>query len=66
MDAIADVVMTGVSINNNFGFSVSGIGDVNKDTMTILLSVHMVYNSNTGRAYVFYGERAWIRQPILF
>jgi len=56
MNNTADVTMTGEATNNFFGVSVSGAGDVNGDGYSdVIVGAPGVYNSNTGRAYIFYG-----------
>ncbi|MBN1639155.1 MAG: FG-GAP repeat protein, partial [Ignavibacteriales bacterium] len=55
MDTTPDVTMTGEADGNNFGHSVSGAGDVNKDGYYDVI-VGAPYNvSNRGRVYIFYG-----------
>ena len=54
MDNIADVILDGDS-PSNFGRSVSGAGDVNGDGYDDVIVGAYRYNSNSGRAYIFYG-----------
>jgi len=55
MDNIADVTMTGDTVNNRFGFSVSTAGDVNGDGYSdIVVGAYRNYFS-TGKAYIFLG-----------
>ncbi len=54
MNNTADVTMTGDSANN-FGISVSKAGDVNGDGYCDVIIGARGYNSNTGKAYLFYG-----------
>ncbi len=58
MDNSADVTLTGESTSDNFGFSVSGIGDMNGDGYEDVL-VSAPFNdavaTDAGRAYVFFG-----------
>ncbi|NOX19613.1 MAG: hypothetical protein GXO87_15200 [Chlorobi bacterium] len=55
MDNTADVTMTGESANDYFGGTVSSAGDVNGDGYDdVIVGAHQ-YNSNTGRAYLYYG-----------
>jgi hypothetical protein len=57
MDADPDVVMTGEMSSGIFGFgvSVSGAGDVNQDGYDDVIVGHSGYQSNSGRAYVYFG-----------
>ncbi len=54
---IADVVFSGVSANDYFGFSLSNAGDVNGDGFSDLIIGAFGYNSgsNLGRAYIYFG-----------
>ncbi|MBS1517960.1 MAG: FG-GAP repeat protein [Bacteroidetes bacterium] len=54
-DNIPDVVMTGDSNYNYFGNSVSSAGDVNGDGYSDVIIGAYGYNSNAGRAYIYYG-----------
>jgi len=58
MNEIADVILTGEVANNLFGFSVSGAGDVNGDGYSDVITGASEFNSNTGRAYIYYGGAA--------
>ena len=55
MNIVADVVMTGASTNNYFGYSVSSAGDVNGDGYSDVIVGSYGYSSNAGRAYIYYG-----------
>ncbi len=55
MNNTADLVMTGETTSNGFGYSVSGAGDVNGDGYDDMIIGALDYNSTTGRAYVYYG-----------
>ena len=55
MNNVADVIMTGETTNDNFGFSVSSAGDVNRDGILDVVIGAYGYNSVTGKAYIFYG-----------
>ncbi|MEO6696371.1 MAG: FG-GAP-like repeat-containing protein, partial [Ignavibacteria bacterium] len=55
MNNVADVTMTGETVNNYFGTSVSNAGDVNGDSFPDVIVGANGYSSNTGRAYIFYG-----------
>ncbi|MBX7041524.1 MAG: FG-GAP-like repeat-containing protein [Ignavibacteria bacterium] len=54
MDNIADVTMTGENSNDNFGYSVSGAGDVNGDGYHDVICGAYGFNG-MGRAYVYFG-----------
>ncbi|MBL0108688.1 MAG: FG-GAP repeat protein [Ignavibacteria bacterium] len=56
MDNIADVNMFGGAIVDFFGASVSNAGDVNDDGYSDVIVGAYGSNSNTGRAYIFYGS----------
>ena len=57
-DAVADVVLTGVAVGDNFGFAVRTAGDVNHDGYDDVV-VGARYGdggtTNSGTAYVFFG-----------
>jgi hypothetical protein len=57
-DAVADLTLSGAAANDEFGYSVSGVGDVNHDGFSDVI-VGAPFNdfaaSNAGRAYVFFG-----------
>ncbi|MBK6505303.1 MAG: FG-GAP repeat protein [Ignavibacteria bacterium] len=58
MDNIADVTMSGTTFYDSFGFSVSSAGDVNGDGYSdVIIGAYgeFVFNSYTGRAYIFFG-----------
>lgn len=55
MNIIPDVTLTGEASGNNFGYSVSSAGDINGDGFSDIIIGAKGYNSNTGRAYLFYG-----------
>jgi hypothetical protein len=58
LNSVADVVLTGQGAGDEFGTSVSGAGDVNKDGFADVI-VGAPYNAAAGtlagRAYVYYG-----------
>ena len=54
-DAMQRKIFNGQGTFNNFGCSVSSAGDVNGDGFDDIVIGAFTYNSNTGRAYVFYG-----------
>jgi len=53
MDNTADVTLSGYL--ENFGYSVSGCGDVNGDGYSDVVVGAEGYNSSQGRAYIYYG-----------
>ncbi len=55
MDNSADVTMTGETTRNLFGRSVSTAGDLNNDGYDDVIVGAYYYNSETGRAYIYYG-----------
>ncbi|MBK9225887.1 MAG: FG-GAP repeat protein [Ignavibacteria bacterium] len=56
MNNIADVNMAGENSNDNFGYSVSGAGDVNGDGYQDVICGAYGYNSDFGRAYIYFGS----------
>ncbi|CAN5579083.1 hypothetical protein BH10BAC5_BH10BAC5_20270 [soil metagenome] len=54
------VILTGEAINNSFGSSVSGAGDVNGDGYSDIIVGAKGYSSNTGRAYLYHGNSTGI------
>ncbi|MFH1197916.1 MAG: FG-GAP-like repeat-containing protein [bacterium] len=55
MDNAVDVTITGESVNNRFGSSVSQVGDINNDGFNDIIIGAYGYSDFTGRAYVYYG-----------
>lgn len=55
MNNVADVIMTGEAVNNDFGNSVSGAGDLNGDGYTDVIVGAGRYNTESGRSYIYYG-----------
>jgi hypothetical protein len=55
MDNITDVTLVGEAAGNQFGKAVSGAGDVNGDGFDDVIVGDYGYNSNTGRAYIYFG-----------
>ncbi|MBK6772349.1 MAG: FG-GAP repeat protein [Ignavibacteria bacterium] len=55
VNSIADVILTGETANNFFGYSVSSAGDVNGDGYSDVIAGSYGYSSFTGRAYIYYG-----------
>jgi hypothetical protein len=52
----ADVTITGENVGNRFGQSVSGAGDVDGSDYNDIIVGAPGYSSDTGRAYIFYGD----------
>ena len=63
MNNTADVIMTGESTNNRFGYSVSTADNVNNDGYDDVIVGAYGYSSNTGRAYVFLGGASMNNTP---
>lgn len=61
-----DVVLTGAAAGDNFGYSVSGAGDMNKDGFADVI-VGAYHNKaggkDAGRAYVYFGGKAPSDRP---
>lgn len=55
MDNVSDVIMTGESSGNNFGYSVSNAGDINGNGFDDVVVGAVNYNSGQGRFYAYYG-----------
>jgi hypothetical protein len=55
MNNTVDVTMTGETLNNFFGYSVSSAGDVNGDGYSDVIVGAVGYSLNKGRAYIFFG-----------
>ncbi|MBK8381376.1 MAG: FG-GAP repeat protein [Ignavibacteria bacterium] len=55
MNNIEDVIMTGETIGNYFGWSVSSAGDVNGDGYSDVIVSAYQYSSSIGRAYIYFG-----------
>ncbi len=54
-DALQRKVFNGLSAGSQFGISVSSAGDVNGDGFDDIIIGAYLYNSNTGRAYIYFG-----------
>jgi len=54
-DALQRKIFNGPSAGSQFGVSVSSAGDVNGDGYDDIIIGAYLYNSNTGRAYIYYG-----------
>lgn len=55
MNNVADVTMWGTFQSVNFGISVSNADDVNNDNYDDVIIGASTINTNTGRAYIYYG-----------
>ena len=58
---VADVILTGLAVSDQFGFSVSSAGDFNGDGYGDVISGANVNDgggANSGRAYIYYGANA--------
>ena len=55
LNSVADVTMDGETSGDYFGVSVSNAGDVNHDTYDDIIVGAYRYNSDAGRAYIYYG-----------
>ncbi|MEO8665954.1 MAG: integrin alpha [Ignavibacteria bacterium] len=55
MNNLADITITGETVNDSFGFSVSGAGDVNGDGYYDVITSAPGYDTTAGRAYLYYG-----------
>jgi hypothetical protein len=65
MNNVIDATMSGEEMDNYFGYSVSGAGDVNKDGYDDVIVGAPGYNSHTGRVYIYYGGGAMVNIPDL-
>jgi len=54
MDNTADVTLSGAERDRYFGYSVSGVGDVNNDGYADVI-IRAYHNASAGRAYIYYG-----------
>ncbi|MBK6505132.1 MAG: FG-GAP repeat protein [Ignavibacteria bacterium] len=58
INTVADVILTGATVSDNFGYSVSKAGDVNGDGYgDVIVGAHLndAGASNAGRAYIYFG-----------
>jgi hypothetical protein len=55
MNTIADVVLSGETVNSLYGDGVSSAGDVNGDGYDDVIVGAPGYNTQTGRAYIYFG-----------
>jgi len=56
MDVTPDIIMTGEGIFNFFGLSVSRATHLNNDIYSDVIVGAFGYNSNAGRAYIYFGS----------
>lgn len=54
-DTIVDVVLNGAENSSQFGFRVSGAGDVNNDGFDDVVVGDFDYNNDCGEAYIYFG-----------
>jgi hypothetical protein len=70
MDDVPDIVLTGVAADDNFGWSVSGAGDVNNDgydDVIVGAPSNNAGGADAGRAYLFLGGPSMDNVPdVLF
>ncbi len=59
----ADVILSGESEDDEFGFSVSSAGDVNYDDFDDVIVGAPGNDSNTGAAYIFLGNVSMVEEP---
>ncbi len=55
MNNTADLIMTGENTGDEFGTCVSSAGKMNGDIYSDVIIGAIVYNSNAGRAYIYFG-----------
>lgn len=55
MNNVADITLTGETVNSNFGNSVSSARDVNGDGFADVIAGAYGHNSGNGRAYIYFG-----------
>jgi hypothetical protein len=55
----ADVAIYGENPEDQFGWSVSGAGDINSDGFHDVIIGAPGWGNDTGRAYIFYGRSSW-------
>ncbi len=54
-NTVADIVMTGESVGNLYGISVSAGGDVNRDGYSDVIVGAKDHNSSIGKSHIYYG-----------
>ncbi len=62
---IAEKYFNGISAGDNYGYSVSGAGDVNNDGYDDIIIGALNYSSNKGRVYLYLGGRIINTKPDL-
>ncbi|MBX7042007.1 MAG: FG-GAP-like repeat-containing protein [Ignavibacteria bacterium] len=62
-DFIQRRILNGESAGEAFGGCVSSAGDVNGDGINDIIVGALHYNSDTGRAYIFFGGAIWNSEP---
>ncbi len=66
MDSTADIIYTGSDVGEHFGYSVSGVGDVNDDGFDDFIVGAPLSAKRKGAAFLFYGGRVPSLEPDLF
>ncbi|MEO8665852.1 MAG: FG-GAP-like repeat-containing protein, partial [Ignavibacteria bacterium] len=54
-DDISDITLTGETVYSDFGLVVASAGDVNGDGYSDIIVGAPIYNTSTGRAYIYFG-----------
>jgi hypothetical protein len=65
IDSIADVILTGDTLTDSYGWSIAGAGDVNGDGFDDVIVGNCYHNLSTGRAYLYFGGKDMDNNPDL-